>query len=763
MTLPRVRIAVALVVACAWPARAAALKPAPDAAVISQMVAHMLEQDHYVRKPIDESVSPDLLKLYLDDYDPNRMFFERADIDDFKRQFGKDMAPRVKNGDVEPAYVIFNRFMERLKDRVRLVHEILGPKSGAEEPPAAARAIAQSSATAVPVAPFDFNEKESVLLDRRKAPWPEDDARARDIWRKRIKNDVLEEMLDKVKPQDQVKNVLKRYDRLLANYKEFDANDVLQNYLTALANTYDPHSDYMAAPEEDNFDISMSLSLVGIGAVLSSDGEYAKIVSLVPGGPADKSKKIHPNDHIEAVAQGADGPFADAGGMKLDKLVEIIRGKKGTTVRLRLIPADAIDPSARLTVSLVREEIKLKDQEAKAEVISWPVARGKKELLGAIRLPSFYADMRQSGRESATRDVSRLVAYLNKKGVSGIILDLRDNGGGSLAEAVAMAGLFIGPNPVVQVRDSRGRVEILRAPESSPEYSGPLVVLTSRASASASEIVTAAMQDYRRAPVIGEKSTFGKGTVQSVLELSDYMPWSLRQDKPGALKITIQKFYRVSGGSTQNRGVIPDIRLPSLDDDLDMTESSLPNALPYDQIDPAPYRPVDDVGPRRLRNLDEASQLRVAVSTDFAYVREDISRYLRQKKDKRVSLNYDERLARRRADEAIDLSRKKERAARKNPPFSVVDVSVEDLVAGIDPLSPSSAAVVSASISSETAASAASVSSSSAAAEDYAHAPPPEDFVLKEAAHVLADLAAGAPLPKTVRAKKKRSRWFDSP
>ncbi|MDE1975631.1 MAG: carboxy terminal-processing peptidase [Elusimicrobia bacterium] len=751
------------------------LEPSQDGPVIGQIVARILEQDHYEHKPLDASTSRDMLKLYLQNFDPDKMFFLRSDAAEFRARFGDDMAQMVRAGDVGPAYFIFNRFMERVRERVRFVRRTLhappvgktaGEKSSTTVLSAMNSVLASSAAFVNPDKIFDFKKNESVILDREKLPWPSDERDAKDLWRKRLKNDVLEEMLDKVKPEDQIKDVVQRYERLLTYYKEFASSDVLQAYLTALAGTYDPHSDYMAASTEANFDISMRLSLVGIGAVLSSDGGYAKIVSLVPGGPADKSKQIHPNDRIVGVAQG-EGSFVDVVGMRLDDVVDMIRGKKGTLVRLRLIPADAIDPATRVVVNIIREVIKLKDQEARAQVITWPLEDGKTERLGVVYLPSFYADMRPDGRTSATRDVSRLVAYLEKQGAAGIILDLRNDGGGSLAEAVAMAGLFDGPGPVVQVRDSQGRVEVLRAPESQAEYTGPMVVLTTRASASASEIVTAALQDYRRAVVVGEKSTFGKGTVQSVVDLADYLPWSMRKDNPGALKITIQKFYRVSGGSTQNRGVTPDIQLPSLDDELDMTESSLPNALPYDHIAPAVYEPKNDVTAGEIAALQKASEERVAVSTDFAYVRQDIALYMKHKQDKSVSLNYEARLAEEKANEARAEARKKERASRPAAPFTVTDVTLEDVIAGVNPLvststaagaagksaasqTPEPAASVSAPPPSSAAEAAAfSVSSSSASAKGYAHAPPPTDFVLEEAAHVLADMI-GKPSAKSL-------------
>ncbi|MGH2930631.1 MAG: carboxy terminal-processing peptidase, partial [Solirubrobacteraceae bacterium] len=350
---------------------------------------------------------------------------------------------------------------------------------------------------------------------------------------------------------------------------------------------------------------------------LRSEDGYAKILSLVPGGPADKGKKLKPGDKVDAVAQG-DGPFVEVVGMKLDKVVEMIRGEKGTLVRLRVIPSDAIDPSTRVVIPIVRDEIKLTDQEAKARIYTIPgeTKDARPSRIGYLDLPSFYADM-QGGEnaKSLTRDTARLLAELGRRGIDALVVDLRQDGGGSLAEAVSLTGLFIKEGPVVQVKDSRGTIRVLSDDDDSQAYSGPMVVLTSRGSASAAEIFTAAMQDYGRAVIVGDKTTFGKGTVQSVLELNQYLPPAYRSYKPGALKITVQKFYRVSGGSTQNRGVIPDIHLPSAGDISDVTEAAQKDALPYDEIAPAVYDRAGTVD-GLIPALAKASAKRVAASQE---------------------------------------------------------------------------------------------------------------------------------------------------
>ncbi|MBI3565157.1 MAG: carboxy terminal-processing peptidase, partial [Elusimicrobia bacterium] len=519
-----------------------------------------------------------------------------------------------------------------------------------------------------------------------------------------------------------------RYDRLLRSYKDYDGSDILQDYLSSLTHVFDPHTDYLAASSKENFDISMKLSLVGIGAVLRSEDGYAKIVSLVPGGPAESGKKLKPNDKVEAVAQG-DGPFVEVVGMKLDKVVAMIRGEKGTTVRLRVIPNDALDASARTVVPIVRDEIKLTDQEAKARVYTLPAKEkgGHASKIGVLDLPSFYADMRGGDdAKSLTRDTERLIVELRKRQVDAIVVDLRRDGGGSLAEAVSLTGLFIKDGPVVQVKDARGTIRVLRDTEEEQGYDGPMVVLTSRASASAAEIFAAALQDYGRAVVVGDKSTFGKGTVQSVLELNQYLPPAYRAYKPGALKLTVQKFYRVSGGSTQNRGVIPDIHLPSSGDISDMTESAQKDALPYDEIEPAAYDRAGAVE-GRVPALAKASAERLAVSKEFAWIREDLARWEKQKKEKAVSLNEAKRLAERKTDEDRVESRKKERIALKQKPMTFEEITLAMLDGKAPAVAPSTGTASALPSEDE---------------EGYERAPDAPDAVLEESLRIAKDLVA---------------------
>ena len=671
--------------------------------IVAELAGRLLEQTHYARRPIDDAVSKEFLRNYLDAYDYNHMILEKSDVDEFEAKYAKTLDDRIKDGDVEAAYEIYDRATSRLEERVALV-----------------KALTSST--------FTFTNDEKVVLDRHELPWPATPAEAKELWRLRIKHEVLLEHLAKIKTEEAkaaaakaaqekkekaaakaaengktavavaeppkaeakkeevakpakeltIKETIdQRYDRILRSYKEYDGIDVFSTFISALTRVFDPHTDYLAAAQKENFDISMKLSLVGIGAVLRSEDGYARIVSLVPGGPADVDKRLKPNDKIEAVAQG-DGPFIEAVGMKLDSLVQMIRGEKGTTVRMRVIPVDAIDPSTRVVITLVRDEIKLTDQEAKAKIYTVPSASkgGKPSKIGVLDLPSFYADMRGgSDGKSATRDTERLIAEMKRRGVDSLIIDLRRDGGGSLSEAVSLTGLFINTGPVVQVKDARGTIKLLRDNDSMTAYDGPMIVLTSRGSASASEIFAAALQDYGRGVVVGEKTTFGKGTVQSVLELNQYLPPAYRSYKPGALKLTIQKFYRVSGGSTQHRGVLPDIHIPYYGDISESTESSQKSALPYDEVEPAPYDRSAALQPR-LSSLAKASTARVSASREFQWILEDMARWEKQKKDKAVSLNEKTRLAERKTEEDRLAARKKERAARKEKPYASEEITL---------------------------------------------------------------------------------------
>lgn len=728
----RRRLCALLAAALVCAPASAAVERYPGGPIVAELVSRLLEQTHYARRPIDDAVSRQFLKNYLDSFDYNHMLLEKSDIDEFEAKYATTLDDRVKDGDVEPAYAIYDRVIKRLEERVALVKR-LSAKG------------------------FTYDTDEAVILDRHEAPWPASVKEADEVWRQRIKHEFLLEHLsrlkaaeakaaaekkEKAKPSAAAakkdakpaketsirETVDTRYERLLRSYKEYDGSDILQTYLSSLTHVFDPHTDYLAAAQKENFDISMKLSLVGIGAVLRTEDGYAKILSLVPGGPADAGKQLKAGDRIEAVAQG-DGPFVEVVGMKLDRVVAMIRGEKGTTVRLRVIPTDAIDPSVRTVAVIVRDEIKLTDQEAKARLYTLERKDGRVSKIGMLDLPSFYADMRGGeGAKSVTTDTARLLDELKKRGARAVVIDLRHDGGGSLAEAVSLSGLFIKDGPIVQVKDARGSIRVLSDTDESLVYGGPLVVLTSRGSASAAEIFPAAMQDYGRGVIVGDKTTFGKGTVQSVLELNQYLPPAYRFYKPGALKLTVQKFYRLSGGSTQNRGVIPDIHLPSAGDLSDSTESSQKSALPYDEIEPAPCERVG-VADSAIAPLSKTSTKRAASSKEFQWIREDLARWEKQKIDKTFSLNEKKRLAERKADEDRQAARKKERLAQKTKPLVFEEITLAMLDGKAPPVAASTAPAQGAAphLDDED--------------EGYERAPDAPDAVLDESLRIADDLA----------------------
>ncbi|NUN92347.1 MAG: carboxy terminal-processing peptidase [Verrucomicrobiae bacterium] len=625
-------------------------KPTADDSRIGSTVGRILAQEHFRRHAVDDEISKNWLALYLDALDYTRLMFLESDIQEFQK-FATALDDEVLRGNLQPGFEIFARYLHRIEQRVALVHDLLKEKLS-----------------------FDTNER--YLKDRTEAPWPKDEEEARRIWRQRVKFEVLQELLAKRKMADAIQIVGKRYDRLLRTVREEDAESVLQIYLTSLAHAFDPHSDYMSPSEMETFAINMKLSLKGIGAVLGAEDGYAKILALVPGGPADLDKRLQVNDRIAGVAQG-DGPMEDVVDMKLAKVVEKIRGEKGTDVRLLVIPSKSPDLSAHVEIRLQRDEIKLTEAEAKARLLERSDAEGRVRRYGYLDIPTFYLDFEGTGKgsKSVTRDVRTLLARLQQQGAEGLVIDLRKNGGGALAEVVELAGLFLKKGPVVQVGDASGRVRVLEDDDSSVVCDVPLVVLVSHISASAAEILAAVLQDYGRAVIVGGSSTFGKGTVQKIENLSRYLT------RGGALKLTVQKFYRVSGGSTQYRGVIPDLQWPSPMDDLKISEAALKYPLPYNEIAPAYYRPVNRVAPF-LPELKQRFQARLAKDPEFAYVREDIERLKAQLADKTVSLNLAARQKERSENQARIEKREKDRKGRMSSEWKVTEITIEDSAGG---------------------------------------------------------------------------------
>ncbi len=614
-------------------------------------VGRLLEEGHYTRQKLNEEISNKFFQTYLELLDFSHLFFTQKDVDDLNAKYGSSMAGDVLFGTLKPAYDVYALYTKRVDERVAKIKELLKQ-------------------------PIDFKGSATVELSRQKAPWPKDEAEADQLWRGRIANELLQEHLSEhpIEPAPQL--VARRYDRLARNVHEQDKDEQMKLYLDALAQAYDPHSEYLSKADMKNFSINMGLSLVGIGAMLRSEDGYAKIESLVPGGPAQVDARLKVGDRISAVAQGP-AEFVDVREMRLDKVVEMIRGKKGTRVRLLVIPSDATDPSRRKNVELVRDEIKLKDQEARADIIIKKDENGEPVKLGWLTLPSFYADM-DKHQKSTTRDVLALLKRLKKENITGLVVDLRRNGGGSLEEALLLTGLFLKSGPIVQTKDYNGYIRISSDPDNGIAYNGPLVVLISRQSASASEIFAAALQDYGRAVIVGDKDTFGKGTVQTILPIGRFASLlGSHSDEDGALKLTIQKFYRVAGGSTQLHGVASDIILPSLSDLPEFGEGALKNALPYDEVPKAKYTKWSDTHSLFIDQLRRRSEERVKNDPEFHYVMEDMDRLRHKIDENRISLNEDVRKKELADDKLRKGTRSKERLARNQQEPQIYRVTLD--------------------------------------------------------------------------------------
>ncbi|MGZ5023344.1 MAG: carboxy terminal-processing peptidase [Chthoniobacterales bacterium] len=623
-----------------------------DLEQVEVSVGRLLEEGHYTHQPLNDEVSKKFLTTYLELLDFSHLFLTQQDVDALTAKYGTSIDDDVLLGNLKPAYDIYELYQKRVDERVAKVKELL------KNPPT------------------EFKSDGTIELSRQKSNWPKDQAEADAIWQARIANELLQEKLSDhpIEPGPQL--VARRYDRLMRNVHEEDQPEQVKLFLAALAQTYDPHSEYLSKADLKNFSINMGLSLVGIGAMLRSEDGYAKIESLVPGGPAQRHGGVKVGDKITAVAQGP-AEFQDVRDMRLDKVVEMIRGKKGTKVRLLIIPGDAADAAKRKTIELVRDEIKLKDQEARADIVIKKDRNGEPVKLGWITLPSFYADMERH-QKSTTKDVLALLKRLKKEDVKGLVIDLRRNGGGSLEEAISLTGLFLKSGPIVQTKGSNGNIVVSSDPDPSVAYSGPLVVLTSRQSASASEIFAAALQDYERALIVGDKSTFGKGTVQTILEIGRFTSLlGSASQEDGALKLTIQKFYRVAGGSTQLQGVASDIVLPSLTDLPEFGEGALKNCLPYDEVPKARYTKWAEPPQIYLEELKRRSEARVKEDPEFHYVMEDMERLRRKLDDNRISLNEDTRRTELNEDKMRKDARAKDRLARQTEDSKIYRLTLD--------------------------------------------------------------------------------------
>ena len=595
----------------------ATLMPLRQQAEAAVFAAKILTRYHYKALPLDEAMSEKIFDRYLKTLDPEKLFFLQADIDQFAYARVK-LGGAIYDKELQIPFAIFNLFDRRLVERMAYARELLKQE-------------------------LDFSRDESFQYGRDKEPWAQSEEQLRDVWRRRVKDDWLRLKLAGKDDKGVRETLDKRYANTLSKSQRFSSEDVFQVFMNAYARSIEPHTDYLGPKESAEFDIAMSLSLVGIGAVLQEKNDYTTIRELVPGGPAALSAKLRVGDRIVAVGQGQDSALTDVVGMRLDDVVMLIRGAKDSVVRLDILPADAGPDGKHQFISLVRTKITLEQQAAKKSVIR---SRDGTKLhrLGVISLPAFYQDFdgrRKGNKEfrSASRDVARLLEELKKDKVEAVLLDLRNNGGGALDEAVDLTCLFTGRGPVVQERNSHGSVKVSSCSSTKRQWDGPLGVLINRASASASEILAAAIQDYGRGIVIGEQS-FGKGTVQTMVDFDQIA----RNDKPklGELKMTVAQFFRVSGGTTQLRGVTPDISLPSALDPEAFGESSYDNALPWTQISAANYTPLSDIA-GMLPLLQSRHASRVAKDKDFQYLLEDIAEIKAQRKRPVISLNEAER------------------------------------------------------------------------------------------------------------------------
>jgi len=617
---------------------------------IASLVSTYLTYYHYARYDLNDTISQRLLDKYISSLDPNKMFFLQSDINQFQQyRYRLDDDLRANPVQLEAPFAIFNLYKQRVHERVDVILKQLEQE-------------------------FDFSKSEFYFFDREDLPYAESAEELNELWRLRLKEEMVRFKLREREEDSYLELLNRRYARLKKTLDEYEPVDVLERYLSALSESFDPHSSYLKPATKDNFDIQMGHSVEGIGATLTRDGEYTVVVEVVKGGPAGRSGQIQPNDKIIAVAQG-DEPAEDVVDLRLDKVVKKIRGKKGTKVRLTVIPADAADQSETKEVALIRDKVEITAADARADIHETSGPDGQVFRVGVIEIPSFYMDSEAKFKgdpnyKSTTRDVRRLLDELEKKEVDALVIDLRQNGGGSLDEAIQLTGLFIEEGPVVQIKDYRDKVRVEDDPDAKLVYDGPLVVLTSVFSASASEIFSSAIQDYERGIVVGGSSTHGKGTVQNIIGLQSSLSRMTREnfkdDVAGALKLTTNKFYRISGGATQFKGVTPDIVLPSPFDGMDVTEDALEYALPWDEIQPAKYKSYGMVQDS-LAFLKTNSAKRVEANLEFRWLREDREqRELRQKKN-RVSLKLAKRIEEKEELEAMQKTRSEQRKTMESP------------------------------------------------------------------------------------------------
>jgi carboxyl-terminal processing protease len=610
------------------------VQPTADQAEAAIWAMRFLSRFHYKPLPLDDAMSEKIFDGYLDSLDGDHLFFTQADIDKFSGSRDK-LDDAIFERDLSVPFAIFNLYQQRVGERLAYSRELLAK-------------------------PFDFSKDESYQYDRAKAPWAKNVSELDDLWRKRVKNDWLRLKLASKSEKDIRDTLDKRYSNYLDRVRQLNSEDVFQTFMNAYATAIEPHTNYLSPRASANFDIAMKLSLEGIGAVLQRQDEYTAIREIIPGGPAAISGKLKAGDRVVGVGQGESGPITDVIGWRLDDVVDKIRGAKGTVVRVEILPESAGPDGKHEILTLTRNKVSVEEQAAKKSIID--IKNGDTtRRIGVISLPTFYQDFDARRRgdanyKSATRDVERLLGELRGEKIDGVVVDLRNNGGGSLDEATDLTGLFIDKGPVVQIRDASGRVEEKRDLRAGAAWNGPLAVLVNRASASASEIFAAAIQDYGRGVIVGEP-TFGKGTVQNLLNMDDMA----RNEKPtyGDLKMTVQQFFRIDGGSTQLRGVTPDISFPLTVASADFGESSYENALPWTSIAKADYKTVADLKPV-IPMLIARHEARTGKNAEWKNFEEDIAEAKKLREEKTISLNEqvrikerDEQEAKRKAREAL--------------------------------------------------------------------------------------------------------------
>lgn len=630
--------------------------PKSEQGTAAQWTQRMLSRFHYKPQSLDDAMSRKIFKRYLDALDGEHWFLLQADVDQFRKyELAFDDLIRAQN--LQPAFDLYLKYEKRVKERTEYARELLKGE-------------------------FSFTVDEDFVYEREDTSWAKSVSELDDLWRRRVKNDIIRLKLAG-KDLPSIRTTLdKRYKDLLIRIDDLDSDDVFQIFLNAYATAIDPHTNYLSPRSSENFQMQMRLSLEGIGALLRRDGDHTVIQSLVPGGPADKGKALKAGDRIVAVGQGETEKerMVDVVGWRTDDVVDLIRGKRNTWVRLEVLPAELGEAGSSSLVKILRDEVKLEEQAAQSRVIDIE-EQGLKRRIGVIELPAFYMDFngRAQGRadyRSSTRDVKRLIAELQGKKIDGLIVDLRNNGGGSLQEATDLTGLFIDQGPVVQVRDTDGRTELEFDSNPGLVYDGPLTVMINRSSASASEIFAGAIQDYGRGLILGERS-FGKGTVQHLVDLDRYAD---TENKLGQLKMTVAQFFRVSGSSTQHKGVLPDIEFPSMIEGDDFGESSYDNALPFAEIAPAEYKASARTSADSLALLRKRYQQRSANDPEFNFLLADMKYFKEQRERDSVSLLLSARQTERDNESKRLAKRKQEREALGK---AVKEAKLDD---GLDPV-----------------------------------------------------------------------------